>query len=479
MSLKKQTLSGIIWTFTDTFVLRGLSFFASIILARLLGPTEFGLIGMISVFIAIGTSLVDSGLSASLIRTQNADDRDYSTVFYLNLMMSVAVYGLLFFAAPWIADFYDQEILVPIIRLYCFSFVISAFSAIQTALLNKEMQFKKVMQYNVPGTVIGVIIGVALGYLGYGVWSIVWMYLSTQLIHSLILWAFSKWRPSLIFSKEKLKYHYGFGYKLMLSGLLDTGFRNIYNVIIGKFYSVQSLGYYERANSFNALPVTMLTSVISKVSYPLLSKIQNQKDRIATVYRQLIQFSFFVIAPMMLGAATLARPLFLLVLGDQWLPAVPFFQILCLSGMFYPIHAFNINVLKVYGRSDLFLKLEIIKKSVITISILVALQFGIYGLVWSSVFTSIAALLINTHYSSRMIHYTTWQQVRDIVITLIKAGLMAGLMWGAIKLLGNYSLYWQIIIPALLGMLFYILVNFAMKARPLAFAFNLIKKRNL
>src|SRR5690606_19634638 len=233
MSLKKQTLSGIIWTFTDTFVLKGMSFFASIILARLLGPTEFGLIGMISVFIAIGTSLVDSGLSASIIRTKDADDSDFSTVFYLNLMMSVAVYGLLFFTAPWIADFYGHDILVPIIRLYCFSFVISAFSAIQTALLHKEMQFTTISQYNVPGTVIGVIVGISLGYLGYEVWSIVWMYLSTQLIHSLILWGFSKWKPSLTFSKEKLKYHYGFGYKLMLSGLLDTGFRNIYNVIIG------------------------------------------------------------------------------------------------------------------------------------------------------------------------------------------------------------------------------------------------------
>lgn len=479
MSLKKQTLSGIIWTFTDTFVLKGLSFFASIILARLLGPTEFGLIGMISVFIAIGTSLVDSGLSASIIRTQDADDRDFSTVFYLNLMMSVAVYGLLFFAAPWIADFYGQEILVPIIRLYCFSFVISAFSAIQTAMLNKEMQFKKIMQYNVPGTVIGVIVGISLGYLGYGVWSIVWMYLSTQLIQSIMLWSFSKWKPTWTFSKEKLKYHYGFGYKLMLSGLLDTAYRNVYNVIIGRYFSVQELGYFERGKAFNTYPVTVLTSIISKVSYPLLSKIQDQKERIAKVYRQLIQFAFFVTAPMMLGAAAIAEPLFLLVLGDQWLPAVPFFQILCLSGMFYPIHAFNINVLKVYGRSDLFLKLELIKKGIITVSILIAFQFGIYGLVWSSVVTSIIALLINTHYSSRMIYYTTWQQAKDIFKTLVKAGAMAGLMWVAIGFLNGYSLYWQILLPAIAGGAFYLAVNYLSKSPVLQFTLDLVKKRSI
>ena len=479
MSLRKQTLLGVLWTFTDTFVLRGLSFFASIVLARLLGPTEFGLIGMISIFIALGTSLVDSGLSASIIRTQNADDRDYSTVFYLNLMMSLLVYGIVFFTAPFIADFYGQDILVPIIRLYCISFVISAFSAIQTAMLNREMQFKKLMQCSVPGTIIGVIVGIALGYLGYGVWSIVWMYLSTQLIQALVLWAFSSWKPSLTFSKEKLRYHYGFGYKLMLSGLLDTAYKNVYNVVIGKFFSVQSLGYFERAKAFNTYPVTVLTSIISKVSYPLLSKIQDQKERIAKVYRQLIQVAFFVTAPLMLGAAALARPLFLLVLGEQWLPAVPFFQILCLSGMFYPIHAFNINVLKVYGRSDLFLKLEVIKKAVITVSILVAFQFGIYGLVWSSVFTSIVALLINTHYSSRMIQYTTWRQIQDILLTLIKAGVMAGLMWVAIRFLDYHSPYWQIIVPSLVGIVFYLAINFALKAPPLAFAIDLIKKRNL
>ncbi len=479
MSLKKQTLSGILWTFTDTFILRGLSFFASIILARLLGPTEFGLIGMISVFIAIGISLVDSGLSASIIRTPNADDKDFSTVFYLNLMMSVAVYALLFFASPWISDFYGQQILTPIIRLYCISFVISAFSAIQTALLNKQMQFRKLMLCNVPGTLIGVTVGIFLGFSGYGVWSIVWMYLSTQLAQSLMLWFYSQWKPSLTFSNEKLKYHYGFGYKLMLSGLLNIMYKNVYKVIIGKFYSVQSLGYYERAYSFNDLPVTTLTSVISKVSYPLLSKIQGEKERVATVYRQLIQFSFFVIAPMMLGAAALARPLFLLLLGEKWLPAVPFFQILCFSGMFYPIHAFNINVLKVYGRSDLFLKLEVVKKIVITISILIGFQFGIYGLVWSSVFTSIIALLINSHYSSRMIHYTTWQQVQDIIGTLIKTGMMSLIMWQAIDVLNDYSLYWQIVVPALLGMLVYVFTNLVLKSPHLAFAFNLIKKRNL
>lgn len=479
MSLRKQASYSLLWTFMDSFFLKGLSFIASLILARILGPKEFGLIGMISVFVAVGISMVDSGLSASIIRTKNADNTDYSTVFYLNLVMSFLVYGLLFFSAPFIAQFYNQDILINIIRLYCLNFIISALSAVQLAILNRDMHFKKIMRYNIPGTVIGIIVGVSMGYWGFGVWSIVWMYLSTQIIQSIILWVNSKWKPSFIFSKEKMNYHYEFGYKLMLSGIIDTVFRNIYNVLIGKFFSVQTLGFYERAKSFNDYPVTILTSIISKVSYPLLSQIQDQKEKISEVYKQLLQFTFFIIAPLMLGASAIAKPLFLLVLGEQWVSAVPFFQILCLSGMFYPVHAFNINVLKVYGRSDLFLKLEVVKKIIISVSILITFQFGVYGLVWSSVFTSVIALLINTHYSSQMIQYTTMNQLKDMMPIIVKAGLMCLLMYGLVLVLKSNSLYIQILISSFTGVSFYFLINYLYKSTPFIFALNLIKEKKL
>lgn len=477
--LRKQTFSGLIWTFADTFLLRGVSFMGTIVIARLLGPTEFGLIGMISVFIAIGTSLVDSGLSSSLIRTQDADDTDFSTVFYLNLGMSFLVYLTLFLAAPYIAGFYNQSILTNVIRLYCFSFIISAFSSIQLAILDKEMQFRKMMLYNIPGVFIGVTVGIALGYLGYGVWSIVWMYLTIQIIQSLVLWSFSKWKPTRTFSKEKMKYHYGFGYKLMLSGLLDTVFKNIYNILIGKFFSVKSLGFYERANTFNEYPVSILTSIIARVSYPLMAKMQMEKERLAVVYKQLLQFTFFITAPLMLGAAAIAKPLFLLVLGAQWLPAVPFFKIICLASMLYPIHAFNINVLKVSGRSDLFLKLEIVKKIIVVISILIAFQFGIYGLVWSSVITSFLSLLINTHYSSDIIDYTTKNQLLDMLPTFLLSLVIFIIMTYFVSLLETYSIYLQIILPTLAGLLFYVLFNYLIKSVPLLFAIKLLKERNI
>ena len=314
MSFKKIIFSGLIWTAIDTFFLRGILFIATIVLARILGPADFGIVGMITIFITVGNSLVDSGLSASLIRTPEANDEDFSTVFYLNLANSLLIYLIVFSLAPYIADFFNQEILVNIIRLYCTTFVISAFSSIQLAILDKKMKFKKMMLCNIPGIVLGVIVGIGLGYFGFGVWSIVIMQLVTQLIQSIFLWFYSDWKPSLTFSKEKMKQHYGFGYKLMLSSLINTVFKNINNVVIGKFFSVQSLGFYERARTFNEYPVSALTAIIGKVSYPLLSRIQNEKERITVVYKQLLQFTIFIVTPIMLAFAAIAKPLFLLVL---------------------------------------------------------------------------------------------------------------------------------------------------------------------
>jgi len=478
MSLKKKTFSGIIWTLGDTFLVRALTFVAMILLARWLGPTEFGLVGMIAVFIAIGRSLTDSGMTNSLIRTKKPDQTDYSTVFFVNLCMSLLVYAVIYFSAPFIAKFYGQPILIEIIRLYCLIFLLIAFSAVQLAILTREMKFNQITKINFPSTVIGVSVGLYLGYNDYGVWSIVWMYLVTEAIRCILLWTLSGWKPKFIFSKSKFKFHYKFGYKLMLSGLLDTGFKNIYNILIGKFFSVQTLGYYERSKQFSEYPSSTLTGVIGKVTYPMLSEIQDDPIRLENVYRKLIRISFFVIAPLMLGGAAIAKPLFLLVLGEEWLPAVLFFQILSLAMMLYPIHSFNLNILQVYGRSDLFLKLEIIKKCIITVSIVVAFQFGVIGLVWSSVFTSFAALGVNMFYSSRLIHYPIQQQIKDLSLTLILAIMMAVLMYQITNLLPSTLPILQLGIAASFGVIFYGAINYFNKKSPLHQALWLIKTRN-
>ena len=477
MSLRGQALGGIVWTIADTFILRGLSFVATLILARWLGPAEFGLVGMIAVFIAIGASLTDSGMTKSLIRSRETNNDDFTTVFWLNLILSAVVYSILFTSAPWIAEFFKQPVLVGLVRLYCLSFVISAFSAVQLARLTSDMAFKRIAKLNIPGTIIGVVVGLILGYKGFGAYSIVWMYLTTQIVQSIMLWSTSSWKPSFSYSKEKAKYHYGFGYKLMLSGLINTIFQNIYNIVIGKLYNPTMLGYFERSRTFNMYPVTVLTSVISKVTYPLLSNLQDDKVQVGIVYRKILRLAFFVIAPLMFLCAAVAEPLFNVVLGKEWSQAVPFFQILCLGTMFYPIHAFNLNVFMVYGRSDLFLKLEVIKKIVIIIAIAIGYSFGIYGLVWSSVVTSYIALLINTHYSADMINYTQKQQFKDMVPTFALSAISGGSVFVFYYLFPSLNDWNKLIIGGILGGVVYFVLNYAFKTAPMIYSIKLVKEK--
>ncbi len=463
MTLKKAATSGLLWTFIDTAVSRGIGLVASIILARLLFPEDFGLMGMIYIITSIAATLVDSGLTASLIRTKFIKSIDYSTIFYTNIFVSILLYGIVYATAPLIADFYQEFVLVNILRVYGLIFVINAFSAVQIARFTKKMQFKKLMIYNIPGVLIGSIAGVFMAYNGYGVWSIVCMQLLTQSVLALTLWIMSDWKPKKEFSTIKLKTHYNFGYKLMFSGLLNAGFNNIYNVLIGKFFSTGMLGQFERAKSYNDYPVTILTTMIGKVSYPLLANIQDEKERLILVYKRILKFAFFVSAPLMLTLSAVGKPLFLFVLGEKWETAATFFQILCFAGLLYPIHAFNLNLLKVLGRSDLFLKLEILKKCIIVIFVAMTFHYGIYGLVWSMLLSSVGALFVNTYYTNKLIGYSVWNQFSDLKLSALLSALMFIMMWFVLSRLDGFSLLFQIVIPAITGLSFYVVTNSVFK----------------
>lgn len=478
MSLKKRTFSGIIWTLIDTFFIRALSFLAMLLLARWLGPKEFGLVGMIAVFIGLGKVISDSGMTESLIRTKDPDQKDYSTLFYMNVGISLIVYAVVYFSAPAIAHFFEQEILIDVVRLYCLVFLIIAASAIQLTLLNKHMNFKKITLINAPSTLSGIGVGLFLGYHGYGVWSIVWMYLTTEIVRGSLLWLSSRWRPQLLFSKEKMKIHFGFGYKLMLSSVIHNVFQNIYNIIIGKYYSPQALGFYERSKQFATYPSATLTGVINKVTYPLLSSIQDNKEQLEYLYKKLIRVSFYFIAPLMIGTAAVSKPLFGLILGEEWLPAVIYFQILSLSLMLFPIQSFNLNILKVYGRSDLFLKLELIKNGITVIAILATFKFGIIGLLWGTVAASFISLTVIMFYSSKLINYAILSQIKDMFSTLVLTGIMAIGMWNLVLVLEDKTLFIQIILPAVVGAIFYVFTSYIYKKSPLHDALWLVKNRN-
>ncbi len=421
MSLRAKTLNGLGWTFFQQFGVQIGSFFITIILARILAPAEFGLIAMLSVFIAIGGLLVDSGLSSSLIRTRLATQKDYSTVFFFNLGGSVVFYLLIYFASPYIAQFYNQEVLTKIIRVYAIVFILNAFYEIQNARLVKVMNFRVQTFIQIPAVLISGLIAIVLALKGFGVWSLVWMNILQSFIITALHWFKSKWRPALVFDKLSFKKHFFFGYKMTLSGLLDIIYKNIYILIIGKNYSATQLGYYSRADSLSQLPSGNITVAINKVTYPMFASISNDDNKLKTVYKKLMQQVIFWNAAIMILSVVIAEPLIRFLLTEKWLPAVPYFQILCLSGVFYPLHVYNLNILKVKGRSDLFLKLEFVKKVLCVAGILVVIPFGIYGLLYFQLFFSVLACYINSIYSKKLINYSVREQLTDVLPTLFLA----------------------------------------------------------
>ena len=414
-TLKKQALSGVVWTTIQTFGSQILAFFVSVILARLLVPEEFGLIAMITLFIGIGSILINGGLGQSLIRTENADDLDFSTVFYFNLAGSFLIYLIMFFVAPWVAQFYKQPMLTPLIRVFCLTFIIDALASTQQIRLTKYLQFKLLTKITLPSLVISSSVGIIMAYNGFGVWSLVFNSLGQSFVSAVFLWIFSGWKPKWAFCKVKFKRHFSFGVKLLLSGLLDIVFVNAYTIIIGKFYSVKQVAYYSRADSLQMLPVGNIGAIVSKIAFPLFSNIQGDLERLKRVFKKIMQTIIFLIVPVLMIMAALGEPLIRFVFTEKWLPILPFFQILCFNGILYPIHGYNLQVLNVMGRSDLFLKLEIFKKVVTLIGLYISYQFGIFGLLYGSVILSIIGFFINSYYSGKFIKYRALDQIKDLL----------------------------------------------------------------
>jgi O-antigen/teichoic acid export membrane protein len=423
MSLKTKAVSGLLWSLWQQVSSKLVSFCISIYLARLLSPAEFGLIAMLSLFIAIGNTLLDSGLTTSLVRTTDADQRDYSTIFYFNIAGSTFIYVLLFLAAPLIAQFYNQPLLKTVVRVYGLILIINAFFAVQSTLLIKEMKFKKQTKMLIPAGIGGGILGIVLAKMGYGVWSLVWMGLGTSFLSTAMHWITSPWRPAWIFDKKIFKKHIDFGYKMTLSGILDTIYQNLYLIIIGKYFSASQLGFYSRADSISQLPIGNISAAINKATYPMFAEMSADVVKLKKIYKKLMQQVLFWNAPALIFLCLVARPLFHLLLTDKWMPAVPYFQILCLSGIMYPLHSYNLNVLKVLGKSALFLRLEVVKKVLSVAGILSFIQFGIYGLLYFQFAFNFVACYINSIYSGRLISYPIKEQLKDISPILLLASI--------------------------------------------------------
>jgi O-antigen/teichoic acid export membrane protein len=428
-SLKAKTIKGASWSLIDNVANSGIAFIVGIILARILSPAEFGILGMITVFIAISNSIIDSGFSNALIRKNDAKRIDYNTVFYFNILLGIFLYLVLFLCSPSISRFFKEPVLIPITRVMGLILIINSFAIIQRTLLVKRIDFKTQTKISLIASFTSGIIGIAMAFRGLGVWSLVGQQIARHLLNTICLWVFNKWRPIMEFSKRSFKELFSFGSKLLLSGLIDTIYRNIYYLVIGKFYSAAQLGQYTRAEQFNNIFSSNLTSVVQRVSYPVLSSIQDEEERLKQAYRRVIKTTMLISFACMLGLAAVARPLILILVGEKWLPAVSFLHIICFAGMLYPLHAINLNMLQVKGRSDLFLKLEIIKKVIAVIPISLGILYGIELMLWGSVFTSFVAYFLNSYYSPNLINYSTWSQIKDILPTFSVSLVVATAMW--------------------------------------------------
>ncbi|MDX8339302.1 lipopolysaccharide biosynthesis protein [Draconibacterium sp. IB214405] len=468
MSLRQKTLYGLTWSFIDQIANLGITFIVGITLARILSPREFGLIGMITIFIAVSYTFVNGGFTQALIRKKNCTDTDYSTVFYFNLLISIVFFILLYIFSPAISSFFKEPELMLILQVLGSLLMIDALGLIQRTILIKNINFKLQAKISLISSLCSGVIAIVMAYKGFGIWSLVAQRISRQLIKTLLLWTWNRWIPALQFSKESFKELFGFGSKLLVSGLIDTIYQQIYLLVIGKFFSAQELGYYTRADQFKNLPSQNLNGIINQVTYPVLSSIQDDIPRLRNSYKKLIRSTMFITFVLMLGMAAIAEPMIITLIGEKWRSSILLLQMLSCVGMFYPLQALNLNMLKVQGRSDLFLKLEIIKKLLAIPTIIVGIFWGIKIMIVGMFVNTLIAYYLNSYWSGRMIGYSILEQLRDIIPSFLLAMAMAITVY-YIGTFVRLRPIWTLIIQILTGATFTIIISEIIKMRDYLF----------
>lgn len=474
-SLKQKTTKGLFWSSVERFSNQGVQFFFSIILARLLSPSDYGIVAMVVIFFAIAQTFVDSGFSNAIVRKKDRTESDLSTCFYFNILIGFVFYILLFLCSPFIAEFYGQPILSPIVKISGLNVLINSLCIVQQAQFTIRIDFKTQAKVTLTSTVISGILGILLAYLGYGVWALVWQGVTGSFVRMILFWILSKWRPRESFSKDSFHYLFGYGSKLLASGLLDTTYNNIYPIVIGKFYSPAQLGNFSRAQGWASLPSSNITGILQRVTFPVLTEMQDDNERLATNYRKLLRLSAFVIFPLMMLLAAIASPLVRVVITSKWDACVPYLQIICFAKMWYPIHAINLNLLQVKGRSDLFLRLEIIKKVVGVSVMCVTIPLGVTAMCFGMVFTSINALFINTYYTGKLINVGYLTQMKDLLPILFISLLMGACAYASTWL---FSTEWiKLFMAVVIGGIMYLILSIFFAKDEYIEVMNVIKKK--
>lgn len=477
MKLRSSVIAGVLWSFLEQLLRRGISIIVTLLLARFLVPEDFGLLAMMTVFIAIATALMDSGIQQAVIRKLEPDEAYFSTAFYTNLALGALAYTLLFVTAPFIASFYEELRLTLLIRVAGVVVLINAFQVIQVAMLSRDLNFKMQMKASVPAAVISGILAVVLAYMGFGVWALIAQTVLSALLIVLIYWWVQPWRPKAIFDLASLKEMYSFGYKLFLSGLLDTVSRNIYVLVIAKVFSAGVAGLYFFAERIKDLVISQLVSSVQKVTYPALSSLQDDNVKLKEGYRNVMQVTTFMLFPAMLMLAALAQPLFELFFPERWLPAVPYLQLMCIVGVLYPVHSINLNILKVKGRSDLFLGLEVFKKITLFVVLFISYRYGVIGILIGRGVQSLVSYAPNSYFSKQLIGYSVREQVQDILPSLGVAAAVSLTIYFVQHLLVMPP-FMSLLVYGTMGLVVYLLLAKVFKLSAYLLAEKMIRKRH-
>ena len=428
-SLKDKTVKGLGWSALDNAARYGMQFAVGIVLARLLSPDDYGLLGLVGIFTVVCTALVNGGFTTALIRKKDVTDDDYNTVFICNLGMSLLLYAVIFVCAPLIANFFEREELTPLVRVSSLGLIIGALGLVQQTRLTKRIDFKTQTKITLVASAVSGVVGIGMALAGFGVWALVWQQLVSQAITTLLLYVYNRWLPRLSFSAESFHDLFGFGWKMMVSILLDAVWKELTQVVVGKFYSPATLGQYTRAKHYAKLLSSNLTSVVERVTYPVLSSIQDDKQRMVSAYRRIIRTSMFITTVALFSLAAVSEPLIYCMIGPKWHEASTYLPLICITFSLYPLHAINLNMLQVQGRSDLFLGLEVIKKIITLAPLFIGAFIGIIPMLLTNMVIGIIAYFLNSHYSGRLLGYSSWMQLRDIAPSYALAIAIALPVW--------------------------------------------------
>lgn len=465
-SLRNKASTGVIWSAIDRFSSQGIQFLVMLIMARLLTPKDYGIVGMLSVFIAISTVIVDSGFGKALIRKKDLKDEDNSTVFFSNLIIAILLYSALFFCAPYIAKFYNTTELVSVTRVLCLLIVFNSLAIVPKAIFTRSLDFKTQAKASLLSAIISGTIGVTMALKGFSYWALVFQLLSNSVISAVLIWVLSRWKPRLFFSRESFRNLFSFGSKLMFASITDRIYQNIYPIVIGKVFSAEVLGYYSRAHNFSDFPSSNFTGIIQHVSYPTMCSLQDDDILLKSVSKKFLKLSAYVIFPIMIGMVCLAYPMVVVIIGKQWAFTSELLQIISFQMIWYPINAINVNILQAKGRSDYYLYAEIVKKTLSLLIVLGTIPFGIKIMCFGAVAASILEMFINTYLTRKVLNYGLMEQLKDLFPIILLTMTMA-ISLVVINIIVS-SIYLRLIIGVSVGVAVYLGISFLLHYEEMA-----------